>query len=347
MENSGADAVNDALPEVLYHYTSAAGMQGILGPISSAPWPAPEFPDKNTGGRFGHDNDLYGFVNSAIFQATDVRFMNDDQEIKFGAKVMADEFQKEAANLPSGSELGALLAQLAENFEDGHVFRWPVRCFAVCFCEDPDLLSQWRGYSGGVGGFSIGFAREALEYFPRGVHREGGTSLDDAYPRAELVKVLYGEDESRVRAKDAVKEIKNLYQNRLILPSPMGRGLLPDQAVAVAFRAMAAMKDDAFREEREWRLILPVNFGADGTEVGHFRTRSRAGGLVPFADLVVNARCSHSGSSVGDRSPVKKVVVGPGGGDAQAVAVRDLLRSRGVHGFRGVEVELSRAPFRG
>jgi hypothetical protein len=38
---------------------------------------------------------------------------------------------------------------------------WPRRCLAACFCAKGDLLSQWRGYAGGTGGFALA-ARELL-----------------------------------------------------------------------------------------------------------------------------------------------------------------------------------------
>ena len=37
-----------------------------------------------------------------------------------------------------------------------------INIFAVCFCENGDLLSQWRGYAGGKYGYSIGFDSDAL-----------------------------------------------------------------------------------------------------------------------------------------------------------------------------------------
>jgi hypothetical protein len=37
-----------------------------------------------------------------------------------------------------------------------------VNVCVVCFCKDDDLLSQWRGYSGGSYGYSLGFDTDNL-----------------------------------------------------------------------------------------------------------------------------------------------------------------------------------------
>ena len=37
-----------------------------------------------------------------------------------------------------------------------------INVFSVSFCEDDDLLSQWRGYNGGSYGYCIGFQSAAL-----------------------------------------------------------------------------------------------------------------------------------------------------------------------------------------
>jgi len=34
--------------------------------------------------------------------------------------------------------------------------------YACCFCEDPDILSQWRTYANRGGGYAIGFDTEDL-----------------------------------------------------------------------------------------------------------------------------------------------------------------------------------------
>ena len=109
------------------------------------------------------------------------------------------------------------------------------------------------------------------------------------------------------------------------------------------FRAIAGMKHSAFGEEREWRLLAVTS--QTGREV---RTRSTASGVVPYMDVVVNARLRVDTNEVVE-APLAKVVVGPAEpaqSKGQIAAVGDLLRSRGMWGFRDVPVVPSKAPFR-
>ncbi|MFV1878164.1 DUF2971 domain-containing protein [Nioella sp.] len=77
----------------------------------------------------------------------------------------------------------------------------------VCFSEERDLLSQWRGYAADGAGFSISFYREALEHIAKG-HPES---------KLELTKIAYGDqDQDEINAivrvlHDAFGEDAKLY----------------------------------------------------------------------------------------------------------------------------------------
>ncbi len=94
--------------------------------------------------------------------ASDVRYMNDSQELKYGASQFVPKLEAAANDSSLSRNKRYLCRRLADIFNSDDVFDYPMRCFAACFCEDGDLLSQWRGYAKGVGGFAIGFDRDAL-----------------------------------------------------------------------------------------------------------------------------------------------------------------------------------------
>src|ERR1700730_18544281 len=100
---------------------------------------------------------LLGIIQSGELWATKVQYMNDSTE--FG---LAVELAKKRME---GRVLGSLvleptepLPQIIEKLE--HITQ--VNICSVSFCRHADLLSQWRGYSSGVG-YAIGFSSLALE----------------------------------------------------------------------------------------------------------------------------------------------------------------------------------------
>jgi hypothetical protein len=70
---------------------------------------------------------------------------------------------------------------------------WLDNVFVTSFCEEPDLLSQWRGLA--VGGFAVGFAAEDLA--------TPAKSLE----QASLVRVDYGRDHARPRLRQRFEEL--------------------------------------------------------------------------------------------------------------------------------------------
>jgi hypothetical protein len=93
---------------------------------------------------------LIGIVSSGALWATDLGFMNDSTEFIYGRSMILSQAPEMATK--AQSEMGKRLL----NAVDDIVYK-PGGFYAACFCENGDLLSQWRGYAGGVGGYSIGF----------------------------------------------------------------------------------------------------------------------------------------------------------------------------------------------
>jgi hypothetical protein len=143
--------------------------------------------------------------------------------------------------------------QLAENLVFG-VLR---RNFAlgVCFSEERDLLSQWRGYTPKGAGFSISFHREKLEKLARDATI--GTKIS-------LTRIAYGDQGHReIHAiegslfeafnEDASNGDESddgyIASNCTYIPA---KHTLQKDTVASLF----TIKNGSFREEKEWRLHL-------------------------------------------------------------------------------------------
>jgi hypothetical protein len=302
-------------PEVLYHYTDAAGLFGIVA--------SPNFPD----GYAGAEMDFSGAIK---LLASDVRFMNDHAELRFAGKIFAKRFRQVAEDQEVPQFRRELLTQFAKELEDRNFLGEPVQLFAACLSSEGDQLSQWRGYAGGSGGYSIGIPKLALDHFSFAfpLHPSAGLIAMGEQPallRAP-VKVSYDEPEAVAAADRLAHEIQ-----------PGGPETM-DSAFWARWRAveeMARFKDKGFREEQEWRMIW---YHAPSSTSMSVPAEFRQGrfGIVPCLSIAINpaglSRVPDLERVWGPRPErtIEKLVVGPSPDQTLRVsAARQLLETNG------------------
>ncbi len=117
-----------------------------------------------------------------------------------------------------------------------------LECYVNCMSRDADMLSQWRGYAAQGAGFSIGFKSAAL------LKAIKGTSEALLYP------VTYADDYADLG--DMTK--------KLIVALLKSPGEPPDNFIQSAAKEKWAVKNKAFEEEHEYRLILTPKHDAGG-----------------------------------------------------------------------------------
>jgi hypothetical protein len=129
------DVRHEQPPHVLYHYTDAKGLQGI--------------------------------VESQRLWASNAAFLNDATELVYVDHVIHDvleSLRSEATGVAAkafidrgqGGTLGS------EGFFEVYV---------ACFCTNGDLLSQWRGYPPAGGGYAVGLRTAMLHFHQQeGIH---------------------------------------------------------------------------------------------------------------------------------------------------------------------------------
>lgn len=122
-----SESTTESAPQTLYHYTTTEGLLGIL--------------------------------ESEELWATNILFLNDTSELVDAIKLFTAELENNPLKLDK--ETGWLHTLILPNLEAA-----PVDHFAVSFCEDGDLLSQWRAYSAQGSGYSLGFKPTALTTHP-------------------------------------------------------------------------------------------------------------------------------------------------------------------------------------
>lgn len=152
----------------------------------------------------------------------------------------------------------------------------------VCFSEEPDLLSQWRGYADNGAGFAITFDKDKLEDILRSTPKNG----------LSLIKIFYGfQDHEEINQvirilagaflPDADKYSET--NGRGVMSIDFGKEGEKHQVFAEAVKALFTVKNGAFREEKEWRLFTVDHLGA----LENVEMRSTGKALSPYIPLVI------------------------------------------------------------
>lgn len=286
---------DSSLPEQLFHYTDTAGLIGIL-------------------------------ANKGQLWATDVRCMNDTDELTLGESLLEEALSTKSEH-PAHPLLIRLMAHPA--YVSGIVF-------TISFSACSDLLSQWRAYADNGAGFAVGFRSAELERL----------TLNDKVIPSHLVKVEYQPDIQRIRAKRVVQRILSALE-------PLVEQALDDRddqfvatSLGLVFRGLSATaKNAGFYEEAEYRVVLRSNQDpilAEGTKpqltmpVCDFRAGRY--GITPFLKL----RPPEGSLSDG----LSNIVIGPrGNADAEQKA-RVLLANAGVRNWSSFSIRRSAATYR-
>jgi hypothetical protein len=250
---------------ILYHYTTAEGLKGII-----------------------ENNELW---------ATSAYFLNDSAEITYGYGVLKEVLDGWIVKNPrSEQSLSLGLARaLRQSFGDDLLNRNIIHpIYLACFCEEDNLLSQWRAY-GKSGGYSLGFKVPAdYQFTGQGFKAEPTVYTSPwvkvEYDRREQVKKC-GEilDPAFVILDDSdtARAIATIGEHPLFGYAEILRvltDLLLDEIVG--------FKDEAFKLEKEWRLVVRRReLLKQGTDDGgkapvplNFRTSN--GMLIPYVKII-------------------------------------------------------------
>lgn len=288
-------------PRLLYHYTDAAGLLGML--------------------------------KSQRLWATNSRFMNDPTETEYAAQLVTAITWDLQQDYPSTLflEVSKAIQDLLKAYVDYG------EQYLACFCENGDLLSQWRGYGATGGGYALGFTAKymGLNYYPRAEK-----------PEPILRKVLY-----RKRQQEALitKWVRFLFDWEIL------RRRRPSQKkVPMNFRdegwlkfnwfiseCLRCFKDPAYAEEKEWRVIQHgISFYGQNAVIPDFR--ASRGKIVQFVELdFTNSKSKYKG-----KLPLKTIRYGPTLDTKVTARSLDLLcREKGYGNL--VTISKSGVPFSG
>ena len=225
-------------PKTIYHYTSQEGLLGI--------------------------------IQSTKLWASSIRHLNDAAELNYATELIENRLESYTQDKTREwkeftKRIPRYLALLRE-----------ADCHVGSFSQEKDQLGQWRAYTGGGAGFSIGFDFVRMRDFARA----------QGY---KLVRCVYSQQEHDEMSDAVVKRIREVLQSSV------------EDALAFAAHQVlqigTIVKHPAFAEEREWRITREV----DLEEATKFRTGKSM--LIPYGELIFQDE-NHN-------TPIVEIVVGP------------------------------------
>jgi hypothetical protein len=279
------------VPPDLWHYTDAEGLKGIIEKREL--W-------------FSH-----------------VAHLNDTSEDLLAHKMIEAKIEARVRTR-TGVERQAL-ELLAEKSKEARV----LGRYVTCFCEDGDLLSQWRSYGADGGGYSVGFESGALEILAQ--TQDTTFFLPVIYDRSlqeSWIENIIDSLLATLVAFEAANTIRPEDQDILI-------NMCATRMTIVLLVSQLGFKDPAFAEEKEWRIVRLCD--QDKTKL---EFRARRNRLIPFLKVDMQVPTLAGSKSL----PVSLVHVGPTHGQGPAVAAVELLLAQNQLGM--VNVEPSQVPYR-
>lgn len=269
-----------------------------------------------------HYTDQKGFISiieNKELWATKIQYLNDNKEFNLAISIANEILEEKLLFALKKQEKGVITDLVNRISKMGQLN------ICVCsFSEQADLLSQWRGYSNGMAGYSIGFDAKELEevavgnsfilrrciYKPSEQREEISRVLDILIAKHEM-------NDDRIRTL----EINN---KKLIIPT----GFVKDVKKELSL-IFPLMKHHSFKEESEWRLIT-------NGSIYHGKLNFRPGksNLIPYTKIELKAL---------NKKLINNIIIGhTPNRDLAISSTKDFLRKEKLN----IPVNGSEIPFR-
>lgn len=248
--------------DLLYHYTNLSGLLGIL--------------------------------ENQAFWASNINFINDATECSHGIsiydKVLTDlrfSFNKKFKDKVKG------LSDYFKNEQN--------KIYSISFCEERDLLSQWRGYCQDNIGFSLGIRNKDLR---GGWEYEIMPGIIEKYrENYSFKKVIYDEKFASEIIEKRLCDFNLFFESRTMNERQWER------AMGLLVNHVPLFKNCSFKEEKEWRIvyfeheiilynrIINQQFNLSSNII-KFRTRNDL--ILPYIEIKADGNL-----------PIEEIVIGP------------------------------------
>lgn len=226
---------------------------------------------------------LIGIIKTKGFWASQIKYMNDSKEYLHGLSI-CNNIISQLKDQTISTDQVQFLEKVDELLNNGDSEN-----FVVSFCPNGDLLSQWRGYSRGQYGVSIGFS--VSELFQLRTQRDA-----IFYPQ----KVVYDiEIQNKI-----ITTILGIGLKHTDLKGYYGF-IIPKEIAKTLKYYIPLFKDASFSEENEYRAVITNFDEASGKYPIYFRPRNNI--ILPYVEVSLNNPMDEKV----ERLPIKKIIVGP------------------------------------
>ena len=219
---------------------------------------------------------LLGMVDSGVLWASHIYYLNDSAEIVFACRLLQNIVKERISN--SSHQESEFLGQLHSWLIT--FTKTAYHLFVFSLTEEGNLLSQWRSYTPHGKGIAIGFNAQFL------VEKVQANNL-------KIVKCLYESADQKELMTGLLNRILISYNREkatidTLKPNPSQKYFkFMEKFRGDILQVFAIIKNPAFREEREWRIISKYYAKYTVPEV---KFREGACMLVPYIEIPIKSK---------------------------------------------------------
>lgn len=255
---------------------------------------------------------LLGILQTKKLWASHAAFMNDYQELKYGAYLVKSILGSYMIKQTGAEKI--FFESITKRYSE---VQEKATIFFTCFCEDGDLLSQWRAYGSDGQGFSLGFNLEDLKLINT----------------CTIEKVIYDREEQSTLVIALIESFE-------ITDNLIKLGDYVEQLQLLTCK----LKHPQFKEEKEWRLINAILYWERGLGPGDLTLNFKIsnGQIIPYT--TIDLPLSDDGSFA--ITKLKSITFGPTNNEIQVREMLDWLLWHNYYRGNQVKILQSETPFR-
>ena len=280
--------------------------------------------------------------NQSMF-ASDLRFMNDKEEIQYGREVLKKVIKKIADE--SDAEEEDTINQLIKDI-DSKLPQEPI--YAICFSKKRDDLNQWRAYANNGAGICLAISliepeEDTMESSETDTQELSEKKTNEEMPYETQFyydKIYYVDKNSDLKTEDDWNKVSGNHIEESLedfLLEQEESDQIPEFPNYLK-RMVAFYKNIKFEEEEEIRLLsLNNDIDSEGKPVKQkVETRYSNGFIIPY---LVHSLKNKNGSS-----NIKEVIIGPSVKDKERLekSIRTFLD---ICGLQAVKISFSDIPY--
>lgn len=155
--------------------------------------------------QYGSNRRCFNILSERALRLSDIRKSNDYDELLIMYPYIFDEIMRQYSKAPFSFKYDNLddypalqaLVSITYDIVDKKIESGAFSNFVTCFSEEPDILSQWRGYANDGKGCCLGFSKSVLKKY-----------CDNSNGVLRLEKVQYiSHDKLNALVQDTANEI--------------------------------------------------------------------------------------------------------------------------------------------